>query len=578
MSDFPDALAQYKKFKSMGGAFILARNGGTWDLQVHPKVMIARIKPVAMRSTGQVIAGKWSFEGGTTNFEITFKKGKLTLNDDVRRRIKNGLQLPTQPQITEASDLEVEPDGTEDGDSSVAPSRPTVAGVSESDFAGIDSLTDMLSEKRSSSSDGLDGLDLDGLDGLGDLDLLDAPPPLLVERGGVKKLQQEWDRIDELAGPLPDGVPHPDDGLAPVLRTSKMFDVGDGVSAPLNWEDVSTGELAVAKERLQFERKATAWMRDSLTARVGDRTGRAKESVESNCDMASGLAGLLESHPELIEKGGLLARIVGPVVGQGQHGSDDSAEDVATKIKEASERLKSGGGEGPDGNLVLQFIGCFADGLTEVTEGQETAKKQLDAIWPDFCGVFGVADEDQETFKAALLKRVENFKAIAGGRSDTMAGKGARKGDTRKGINPDDPRLRLTEHDVLIKGDVSGSVHSCFLAYELAETLEDPSSLDEERDVTLTDSKLVDGRVFDALSMTAGGKKAPGRIDKEQDPDLVFHTAYEMLNGLRGMTGAPALTQDQATKVMEGLWRGKGYTRTMQAMFPKHRFSWMPAE
>ena len=462
--------------------------------------------------------------------------------------------------------------------------KSTVGGLD-----GLDSLQDLDGLDgggSSSTSDDLSGLDvldtapsdeIGGLDDLGGLDGLDEAP-LLIERDGKRNIQQEWDRIDQLKGEVPDDLTDPDEGLAKVLRTNKMFSVKDGVSAPMTWEDVTTGGLDEAKERLAFERKASQWMRGNLTKDLNKRSGKAKESLTRNCEMATGLAGILESHPELLEKDGLLSRIVGSVEGQGQHAKEGGANDAVAKVKEAAERLKGGGGEGEDGALVLQFIGCFTDGLTEVIEGKPKAKGQLDTIWPEFCAVFGVAEEDQEAFKKSLLGRVESFKAIAGGRSDTLVGKGSRKDKTREGINPEDLRLRITEHDVLIKGDVSGSVHSCFMAYELAEALKNPGGIDVDGDVQLTDRGLIDARVVDALSMTAGGRLAPVKIAKETEADLVFHTAWEMLNGMRGITGTPTVTQEQATQIMEGLWKGKPYTGIMEKMFPDERFAWMAKE
>lgn len=163
-SEFPDALKQYKKFKSMGGAFVLARNGSSWDFQIHPKVMIPRIKAIAREAKGQIIAGKWTFEGGKTNFEITFKKGKLTLNDTVRRTLKNGLELGVQPEISEGSDVEDDDQGpsTETDSSSAPPTPPPV------EFEGLAALNSMLGAKadRQAAIDPLADLDF-----LADIDL-----------------------------------------------------------------------------------------------------------------------------------------------------------------------------------------------------------------------------------------------------------------------------------------------------------------------------------------------------------------------------------------------------------------------
>ncbi len=164
-SNYPDALKQYKKYKSMGGAFVLARNGSTWDFQIHPKVMIPRIKAIAREAKGQIIAGKWSFAGGSTNFEITFKKGKLTLNDLVKRTLKNGLELGVMPTISEGSEVEDDdqgPTGKTEPESSPAPAP--------FEFAGLGALDAML--KKRVATQEAEVVTETAFEGMGGLDIL----------------------------------------------------------------------------------------------------------------------------------------------------------------------------------------------------------------------------------------------------------------------------------------------------------------------------------------------------------------------------------------------------------------------
>lgn len=195
-SDFPDALKQYKKFKSMGGAFVFAKNGSTFDFQIHPKVMIPRIKAIARESKGQIIAGKWSFEGGKTNFEITFKKGKLTLNDDVRRRMKNGLELSVQPIVFEGSDVEDEDTVVNpEAPTTDTPSAPKVAGVDETDFAGLGALDSMLGGMKqkvdeatsTAKREEIDGLSEDSFD-LGGLDFIEQVDQQTTFTGSIRDI------------------------------------------------------------------------------------------------------------------------------------------------------------------------------------------------------------------------------------------------------------------------------------------------------------------------------------------------------------------------------------------------------
>ena len=162
-TNFPDALKQYKKYKTMGGAFVLARNGATWDLQIHPKVMIPRIKAIAREAKGQIIAGKWSFEGGKTNFEITFKKGKLTLNNTVMQTVKNGLELGVLPIITEGGDVEDDDQGpSTDGDPTSSPAPAPF------EFEGLGALNAMLTKDKTVQETAIE--DMGGLDILSEID------------------------------------------------------------------------------------------------------------------------------------------------------------------------------------------------------------------------------------------------------------------------------------------------------------------------------------------------------------------------------------------------------------------------
>jgi hypothetical protein len=592
---------QFKDLKTrQGSAFVVSKKGSTVDVQLLPPSKAHEVKKL-VRAAPLAVGGTFGMEDGKVAFHVSAKKGKLPINQVLTLSVKNLLQISTAPTFVEDAGCE---------DLTDEPVGPTGDGGGDLDAldSGLDALEGELGGGDLQALDsGLDLLDGGGDPGgdLGGLDVLgEGPPGLLIEKNGKKNIQEEWDRIDQMKGPRPEG--HPEDGQVPsVLHRAtqhsktvtekkdgtvthktvqigndgetgeQMFHVRDGVHAPLNWEDVSQGKLGEAQERLAFERKATSWLRGSLTKSANQREDKAKESVQKNSDMATGLAGILEKHPELLGKDGLFSRIVGPVTGQGQYKSGTPVKDIVEKVTGAAQRVKEGKGEGEDHNLVLQFIGCFTDGLTEVIENKEVAKTQMEAIWPDFCDAFGVAEEDREALFKKLKARVENYKAIAGGRSDTLTGKGSRKDLTREGINPSDPRLRINEHEALIKGDVSGSVHSCFLAYELAESLQNPMGIDEEKDVVLTDRGLIDARVLDALSMTAGGKFDQGKVLKENPGDGVFHTAWEMLNGMRGITGVTEmLTQDQATKVIELMWKGKGYTQAMKTVLPDAEFGW----
>jgi hypothetical protein len=378
-------------------------------------------------------------------------------------------------------------------------------------------------------------------------------------------------------------------------RVKEMQKVGSGVHILDDTE-------GLAQERLKIEREATREMRAGLTDSIKGRTEKAKEDVKNNSDMAEKLVSLLQENPDLLDTDGLLSRIVGPISGQGQFSIPSNGWDkekdpsekkrkqneqnetnrthaarVIKEITEAGERLKAGKGEGEDGNRVMQFISCFVDGLTEVTEGKKKAGEQFDKVWPMFQEVFGLEEGD----KKALLKRVEGFKEIAGGVADTLSGKGTRKDDTRAGKMPTDSDYSIEDKDALIKGDISGSMHSCLLAQELSESLLGREVENEKGEkvlvksgikgrgesVLVTDKGMLDARALDALALTAGGKIG--------DNDVVLHTAYEMINGMRAISGTPKVNQSQATTVMGLMLKGVGFTDAMESIFTEKELPWL---
>lgn len=333
---------------------------------------------------------------------------------------------------------------------------------------------------------------------------------------------------------------------------------------------LNKGWAAGAEARLGIERKATEKMRKDLTDNLNKRTGKAKKGVENNCKMATGLAGLLKANPEMLNEGGLFSRIVGgteaQIEGQGQHKIDKKKPDAQVVIKtitESAGRLAQGKGEGNDANNVLQFIGCFVDGLTEVNEGKKDAKEQFEKVWPSFRDSFKLEDKD----KKKLLDRVLGYKEVAGAASDTLSGKGTRKDNTRAGKMPNDPRLKIEDDNALIKGDISGSMHSCLLAQELSESLMGGEGIKSMGDpVLVKDKVLINARALDALAITAGGKKG--------ETDTVFHTAYEMINGMRAISGAPQVSQPIATEIMDRMMKGTSFTDAMESIFKGEKLPW----
>lgn len=356
----------------------------------------------------------------------------------------------------------------------------------------------------------------------------------------------------------------------PDSRLTKMEEVGSGVHV--------LHDDGKSKERLEEERKATTYIREHLTENVNGRTGKAKEDVKNNSDMAKKLVGLLTAAPEMLQDGGMLNRIMGGIQGQGQFPSGSDPQVVIDGITNAGERMKEGTATGQDANQILQFISCFVDGITEAIEGKPKAVEQFDKIWPHLRDAFGLVDDD----KGNLLRRVQGYKEIAGGVSDTLSGKGTRKDDTRKGLMPTDTDYKIEDEDALIKGDISGSMHSCLLAQELAECLMGReegtgsgkkvvrSGLKARGDsVLVTDPDLLNARALDALALTAGGK-----LNQGAGKDLVLHTAYEMINGMRAISGTPKVSQPQASTIMAFMLSGGTFTAGMEAVFPREKLPW----
>ena len=372
------------------------------------------------------------------------------------------------------------------------------------------------------------------------------------------------------------------------LRKSKAKYVYDRIEKKLKvveGEQAQTGVFIQAHENqfigtfethIRWERESTVQMRQGMTANVNQREGQAKDGVAKNCEMAKKLTGLVESNPALLEDGGLLGRIAGKISGQGQHDVDSknidakAVEQVMRDITEASDRLQQGKGQEGDANKIMQLIGCFTDGLTEVVEFQkgdkskEKAALQFDAVWSTFRDAFGLKDGDKEK----LLARADGYKEIAGGVADTISGKGTRKGDTRVGRMPTDPRYKISDEDALIKNDISGSMHSSLLAQELAESLMGGTPIKGKGEsVQVKDKGLLDARAYDALSLTAGGKAG--------EKDIVMHTAYEMINGMRAITGGPEVDEAGASFIVRQMGKGVSFTDAMESLFKPEQLPWL---
>jgi hypothetical protein len=416
--------------------------------------------------------------------------------------------------------------------------------------------------------------------------------------------KEEWANIEKRRGPKMDTkkaemehlegmdlsgleVPEFDEHGAPTGKTKKV-DMGDfTLKAPVHVQskDETFGK-GLEEQQLVVERFAFKQMRAKMTDTINKRfdtkdvhySETAKQGMVNHCAMAQGLTSLLKKDGDFDpadlfksfevddqkggkkKEGGLLSRIVGSTEGQGGF-AKPTPEEVMKQIMESADRLKAGRGTGDDGNKITQFLAAFVDGLTEVIEGSSTGGKQFEQIWPKFATAFGLKDGD----KKKLLERIEGYKKLAGGMSDTLSGKGTRKGVVRGGSMPTDERYKIEEEDALIKGDISGSMHSQLLAQELSTTLFDtkgPKIKDQGESVQLVDTGLLNARAHDALMLTAGGKDVEG--------DSVFHTAFEMINGMQKITGCPRVSQKQASDIMVMLRGGMTFTEAMEEIFPSN--------
>jgi hypothetical protein len=340
----------------------------------------------------------------------------------------------------------------------------------------------------------------------------------------------------------------------------------------------------VFERLLKQERDTTAELRKNLSEEVNKRKGGAEEDRKNNCKMAARLTKVLENNPELLKEGGLFGRIVGNLPGQGQHDVDKDNVNpgkVVMSINQASKRLADGKGQPDDANMVLQFIGCFVDGLTEVNEGKNPASDQFKKIRDELCGALKIQPKDLD----ALMKRVEGFKEIANGVADTGMGKGERKKYTRKyetkdikhdfPAMPESPEWQINDEDALIKNDISGSMHSCLLAQELSESLVGGKGIKAKGEpVKVENLEKLNARVVDALALTAGARKTKKQNGKEVHEEIVLHTAYEMINGMRAITGMPEIDQMTATQIMILLGKGKTFTDAVETIFPPKKLPW----
>lgn len=337
--------------------------------------------------------------------------------------------------------------------------------------------------------------------------------------------------------------------------------------------------IGTYETHIRWERESTEGMRKGMTDNVNKRDGKAKEGVTKNCEMAKKVTGLIKANPELLAEGGLLGRIAGKISGQGQHDVDQkninekAVAQVIKDISDAADRLQQGKGVEGDGNKIMQLIGCLTDGLTEVVEfnkgdqSKAKAASQFDAVWPTFRDAFDLEDGDKDK----LLARVEGYKEIAGGVADTISGKGTRKSDTRFGRMPDDPRYKISDEDALIKNDISGSMHSSLLAQELSENLIGGAPIKGKGEsVQVNDKGLIDARAYDALSITAGGKAGA--------KDIVMHTAYEMINGMRAITGGPEVDEAGASFIIRQMGKGGSFTDAMESLFKPEQLPWLSGQ
>lgn len=359
--------------------------------------------------------------------------------------------------------------------------------------------------------------------------------------------------------------------------------------------------LDEAQQRLGKERETSEKLRKDMNDTIEKRMktdGPVKQGIINNVDFAKKLAGLLKDpsikpedllkdHPTGrkndkggdIKEDGILKRIIGNIDGQGQFSKDDPTE-VAEGIEAISGRIEKGDKlENEDANKIQQFISCFVDGLTEVNEKNKSAQDQFELLWPKLEEAFKLKKED----KARLMERVQVYKKLAGGLADTEgSGKGTRKKFTREGKMTVGDNT-IADPEALIANDISGSMHSQFLAMEIAETLS--GKMKDEKDklipagfksagesVQIKDKDVLDARMIDALTITAGGKHKGGPLDGK---DRVMHTAYEMINGSQAITGlANKVTQATATRVMELLKDGNSFSQAMEEALPDEVFPW----
>lgn len=345
-------------------------------------------------------------------------------------------------------------------------------------------------------------------------------------------------------------------------------------------------DTVLAKQRLEVERGTSVVLRSGMTSTYKKRLekdGPVKDGVVNNIEFAKKLASMLgddDIDPNLLTKvggDGLMNRVMGEIQGQGQFAPNTTPKTISETFGKVSvDDLKDG-----EANRVQQFISGFVDGLTEVNETNKTAENQFEVLWKKMETTFGLKPED----KTRLMERVDVYKKLAGGLADTsQSGKGSRKHLTRGGKMPLGELNTIEDPEAIIANDISGSMHSQFLAMELAETLSGKAKDELGQPITgfktagssvqVKNKDVLDSRMLDALSLTAGGKFKNGTGD-----DFVMHTAYEMINGVQAITGvANKITQKTATAVMKSLAEGISFSGAMEAALPDEIFPWQLRE
>ncbi len=429
-------------------------------------------------------------------------------------------------------------------------------------------------------------------------------PGVGKDEGSFKNLSdEEWDNLKKR-------------GVKQDLATGAL-EMDVLAKGPFGNTHVRKGQVVeLANERLKIERDTSVTLRKDMNDRFNERLkqeGPVKEGILASAKMAGTLAELFNDksiNPDdffkkisrddgkgsTLKEDGLLFRAIGGIEGQGQFTGNTPPSDIAKDFKGITEKLFDNKGElikevndkgeitkeaeFDDGaaNKIQQFISAFVDGLTTVNEGNKAAQDQYDLLWPKLEKAFGLSKED----KFKLMDRVDVYKKLANGLADTGdSGKGARKGLTRKGQMPVDKNNTIEDPEAIISGDISGSMHSQFLAMELAETLSGKAK-DEfgqpikgiqsaGASVQIKNKDVLDSRMLDALSITAGGKM----VHEGEEKDFVMHSAYEMINGSQAITGvANKVTQKTATKVMELLKDGKSFSQAMEEALPNEVFPW----